>query len=71
MTGRNGGMAMRIVKTLLALALLGAAAFYGGAFFGGRSESKAAAPRQQQPQAPLVMLKAVERADLGDSVSTD
>ena len=64
MTGRNGGMAMRIVKTLLVLALLGAAAFYGGAFFGGRSESKAAAPRQQQPQAPLVMLRAVERADL-------
>ena len=63
-TGRNGGMAMRIVKTLLVLALLGAAAFYGGAFFGGRSESKAAAPRQQQPQAPLVMLRAVERADL-------
>ena len=64
MTGRNGGMAMGIVKTLLVLALLGAAAFYGGAFFGGRSESKAAAPRQQQPQAPLVMLRAVERADL-------
>jgi len=64
MTGRNGGMVMRIVKTLLAMALLGAAAFYGGAFYGGRSESKAAAPRQQQPQAPLVMLKAVERADL-------
>ena len=64
MTGRNGGMAMRIVKTLLVLALLGAAAFYGGAFLGGRSESKAAAPRQQQPQAPLVMLRAVERADL-------
>ena len=64
MTGRNGGMAMSIVKTLLVLALLGAAAFYGGAFLGGRSESKAAAPRPQQQQAPLVILRVVERADL-------
>jgi RND family efflux transporter MFP subunit len=64
MTGRKGSLAARIVKTLLVLAFLAAAAFYGGAFLGGRSESKAAAPRRQQPQAPLVMLKTVERADL-------
>ncbi len=63
MAGRNGGMAMRIVKTLLVLALLGAAAFYGGAFLGGRSESKAAAPKRQ-PQEPTVMLHVVEKADV-------
>lgn len=63
MTGRKGGVLLGVAKTLLVLALLGAAAFYGGAFLGGRSESKAAAPRPQQ-QAPLVMLRVVERADL-------